>query len=303
MAAVRVLRSKKLSSENFLTLSTSKPAKRKYVKYDTNDTNEGDVVENKKRRKNKLYKIKEHFEEKSEFDNHWKINKYSETYFHYSARACHEGEEDIFKCKYSKKVGYEKCENQIKVVFPRENESVKIFESEVEHNHKELENLSNSQKFNWKRFPDAEKIVLDATKHNVVASNIMEELEKAGISPLPTTGQLNNKIAYIRKNMEREVKKDITTSGELREALNSLIDIPDDPHKAFVNKYKIEILTCGTKARFWFNITTQTLLERYKNNPQKLFQVDGTYKLIWFFSTSAWNLQLRGALKTSTKYY
>ena len=81
--------------------------------------------------------------------------------------------------------------------------------------------------------------------------------------------------------MERWVKKDMTTSGELREALDSFIVIPDDPHKAFVNKYKIEILPCGTKARFWFNITTQKLLDRYKNNPQKLFQVDGTYKLIW----------------------
>ena len=78
----------------------------------------------------------------------------------------------------------------------------------------------------------------------------MEELEKAGISPLPSTGQLDNKIAYIRKTMERWVKKDMTTSGELREALDSIIVIPDDPHRAFVNKYKIEILLCGTKARF-----------------------------------------------------
>ena len=41
MDAVRVLRSKKLSSEKFLTLSTSKPTKRKYVNTKTPGNSNG----------------------------------------------------------------------------------------------------------------------------------------------------------------------------------------------------------------------------------------------------------------------
>ena len=77
------------------------------------------------------------------------------------------------------------------------------------------------------------------------------------------------------------MKKDITKSGELKDALDELIAIPEDDHEAFVNDYKIVILPCENKARFWFNITTKHLLKRYKENPQKLIQIDGTYKLIW----------------------
>ena len=54
----------------------------------------------------------------------------------------------------------------------------------------------------------------------------------------------------------------------------------DDIHKPFVNDYKIEILSCGKKARFWFNITTHNLMIRLARNVGKLFQIDGTYKLI-----------------------
>ena len=92
---------------------------------------------------------------------------------------------------------------------------------------------------------------------------------------------MNNKIAYLRKRHENNRKKDITTSGELKDALDKLIAIPDDNHEAFVNDYKIATLSCENKARFWFNITTKNLLKRYKENPQKLIQIDGTYKLIW----------------------
>ena len=71
--------------------------------------------------------------------------------------------------------------------------------------------------------------------------------------------------------MDKDAKKHITNSGELGDALDNLLPVPDDPHKAIVNAYKIDILPCETKARFWFNITTLNLLERYRKNPQKHF--------------------------------
>ena len=75
------------------------------------------------------------------------------------------------------------------LVFPGEDQYVKFFESLDEHRHVELD-LPEFQKFSWKRNVEAENIVTKATKHNVVASNIMEELETKGINPLPSISQL-----------------------------------------------------------------------------------------------------------------
>ena len=112
------------------------------------------------------------------------------------------------------------------------------------------------QHFTWKRNLDAEKIVLEGVNHNDVPSRILDDLEKAGINPLPSVKQLNNKIAYLRKHLENNMKKDITTSGELKDALDELIAIPEDDHEAFVNDYKIVILPCENKARFWNHNTS-----------------------------------------------
>ena len=67
---------------------------------------------------------------------------------------------------------------------------------------------------------------------------------------------MNNKIAYLRKRHENNRKKDITTSGELKDALDELIAIPDDDHKAFVKDYQVVILPCENKARFWNHNTS-----------------------------------------------
>ena len=76
---------------------------------------------------------------------------------------------------------------------------------------------------------------------------------------------------------------EITTTVELEEILSKYREVPEDEDadKPFVKDYKIEVLPCGRKARFWFLITTHNLMKRLKNNPVSLFQIDGTYKLIW----------------------
>ena len=258
----------------------------------------------KKRKCNKLYKLKENFEDKENFDVYWKSENFSKNYFHYSARPSKFGEEEIFKCKFAKKVGYKKCENQLKIIFPGANQSVQIYESVDEHSHVQFEQIE-VQTFSWKNNDAVENIVVEGVRHNDVASKIFEHLEIAGISPLPTMGQLNNKIAYLRKTMQIEMQTNITTSGELREALDLLLVEPEDTHKPYVNSYKIEILSCGTKARFWFNLTTTHLLERYKNNPQKLFQIDGTYKLIWVpdKSKEGHSVQVHGTSNILNEFY
>ena len=89
-------------------------------------------------------------------------------------------------------------------------------------------------------------------KHNDFPTQIMKSLDEAGI-PLPSYQQLNNKIAYLRRTLD--MHGDIATSGELEAAINKHTEVPEDEHEPFVKDYKIDILPCGTKARFWISIT------------------------------------------------
>ena len=91
---------------------------------------------------------------------------------------------------------------------------------------------------------------------------------------MPDHLQLNNKVARLRLKLGNV--KNISTSGELEEELKKYTNVPDveDLHKPFVKDYKIEILSCGLKARFWFNITTHNLVKRIATNVGKLFQID-----------------------------
>ena len=70
----------------------------------------------------------------------------------------------------------------------------------------------------------------------------------------------------------------------------------DEPNKPFEKDYKVEILPCGRKAKFWFNITTHNLMKRLKQNPLNLLQIDGTYKLIWIpdKQKEGWCVQVHG---------
>ena len=69
--------------------------------------------------------------------------------------------------------------------------------------------------------------------------------------------------------------------------------------------YKIEILPCGLKARFWISITTKNLSKRIKENPSKLFQIDGTYKLIWIpdKSKEGWSVQVHGTSNSVNEFF
>ena len=60
--------------------------------------------------------------------------------------------------------------------------------------------------------------------------------------------------------------------------------------------YEIEMLSCGRRATFWFNITTHNLMQRLVKNVGKLFQIDGTYKLIWIpeKGKEGWYVQVHG---------
>ena len=154
-----------------------------------------------------------------------------------------------------------------------------MYITDASHSHERLvssddENVTT--KFTWKSQPEATEIVINGLKHNDYPSQIMKSLNDFGITPLPSYAQLNNKILYLRKT--QEMHKNITTSGELEEAIQKHTEVPNDDeiHKPYVKDYKIEILPCGLKARFWISITTKNLSKRIKENPSKLFQIDGT---------------------------
>ena len=190
------------------------------------------------------------------------------------------GSEDIFRCKNVNKRGFEKCETQCKVSFPGLDQSVLLFISNDDHKHEQID-VETGDRFTWKSQPEAEAIVKVGVDHNDYPAQIMKALDEAGVVPLPSYTQLNNKIVRVRAKCNQF--KSITTSGELEEALTKYTDVPDEinVNEPFVNDYKIEILPCGKKARFWFNITTHNLIKRITSNEAKLFQIDGTYKLIW----------------------
>ena len=130
-------------------------------------------------------------------------------------------------------------------------------------------------------------------------------MDEAGINPLPNMTQINNKIANLRK--KRGLNDEITTTVELEEILSKYREVPEDEDadKPFVKDYKIEVLPCGRKARFWFLITTHNLMKRLKNNPVSLFQIDGTYKLIWVpeKQKEGWCVQVLGTSNLVNEFF
>ena len=250
----------------------------------------------------------EEFESKESLDAYWNNHEFDQIYNHHLERTSRLGSEDIFRCKFYSKSGFSQCRMQAKVSFPGFDCSAKLFLTDASHTHERLNVLESEEritKFTWRGHPEATEIVLNGLKHNDFPSQIMMSLHEFGVSPLPTYEQLNNKLNYLRKSAN--IHGDITTSGELEEAIKKHSDIPDDDdiHKPFINAYKIEILPCGLKARFWISITTKNLLKRLKENPSKVFQIDGTYKLIWIpeKSKEGWCVQVHGTSNHINEFF
>ena len=242
-------------------------------------SDEAEIPQKRARGKNIKYNLVKDFPLKNEFDIYWRENKFNEQFYHHSNCQNGIGEQEIFMCKFTKKVRFVSCKKQLKVCFPGEDQSVLLYESSNDHDHSR--NGSTSGNFTWKNQPDAENIVTEGVKHNDYPSAIMLALRRNGIEPLPSALQLNNKIAHLRK--KNEIHHFIDTSGDLREALNKYIEVPDmeseeGRNKPFVKDYKISVLEDGT-ASFWFHITTHKLIQHITSNPLGLFQIDPTYKV------------------------
>ena len=270
-----------------------------------NDDFPGAEEENikKKRSGKKVYQHFEAFENKEEFDEFWKTNCLGENYYHHTSGISEIGDEEIFRCKYYKKVGYKRCQSQVKVVYPGESESIVIEKSTDEHEH--VANGLVHTNFSWKNNPEAENIVIEGVKHNDQPQQIKFALQEACIDPLPTTQQLNNKVATLRMKMNTNPK--IANSSDLRAAILERSSVPpaDQLHVPFISGYKIDIVSSGKSARFWLNITTHNLNRRLKNNPGKLFQIDGTYKLIWIPAKSkeGWSVQVHGTSNILNEFF
>ena len=267
------------------------------------DTVEENVRISRKRGPNKLYVFVEEFETKVLFDEYWKEMEFSKMYYHHVSKTTDSGMEEIFRCKFANKKGFENCRMQCKVVFPGCDSSVQLFLTSDSHEHGRKTVITD--KFTWRSNPEAEEIVKLGVEHNDYPSQIMKALHDANISPLPDYVQLNNKISRLRSKIGNF--KNISSSGELEQELQKYTIVPeaDDIHKPFVNDYKIEILSCGKKARFWFNITTHNLMTRLARNVGKLFQIDGTYKLIWIpeKGKEGWCVQVHGTSNILNEFF
>lgn len=64
-------------------------------------------------------------------------------------------------------------------------------------------------------------------------------------------------------------------------------------------------MSCGTKARLWISITTERLLKRLRENPQKDYQIDRTYKLIWIpeKGKEVWCVQVHGTSNLVNEFF
>ena len=166
-----------------------------------------------KRGKNLEYIFVEAFEKKEDLDKFWNEKEFGKLYYHYVERASKAGSEDIFRCKFYSKSGFTKCKMHIKVSFPGNDNCLSLFITNASHEHERLDHPNKNNettKFTWTSQPEAREIVLNGIKQNDFPSQIMQSLNKSGITPLPSYTQLNNKIVYLRKSLE--IHGNITTS-------------------------------------------------------------------------------------------
>ena len=127
-----------------------------------------------------------------------------------------------------------------------------------------IENLEIDGRFNWRLKIEADRIVREGVLHNDYPTQIMLSLEQAGIQPLPTSIQLNNRVTYLRKSLKEHII--IETTQDLRKEIEERLVEPEDPHEPFVHAYNIEIMLDGV-VKFWLNLTTKNLIHRLQNNP------------------------------------
>ena len=89
----------------------------------------------KGRGKNVKYMLIKDFDSKQEFDQYWNEHNYSEAYYKHGECHNYVGEEQSFRCKFSKKVGFVSCKKKTKIIFPDRDQSVLLYESEDIHDH------------------------------------------------------------------------------------------------------------------------------------------------------------------------
>ena len=77
--------------------------------------------------------------------------------------------EEIFRCKFANKKGFENCRMQCKVVFP---DSVQLFLTSDSHEHGRKTVIT--YKFTQRSNPDAEEIVKLGVEHNDLFFSINE---------------------------------------------------------------------------------------------------------------------------------
>ena len=61
--------------------------------------------------------------------------EFSKMYYHHVSKTTDSGMEEIFRCKFANKKGFENCRMQCKVVFPGCDTSVQLFLTSDSHEH------------------------------------------------------------------------------------------------------------------------------------------------------------------------
>ena len=196
----------------------------------------------------------------------------------YSLRKSREtnyGDRETHECKFSRKRGFLPCKLKYRVTIDNASEKVRIEKCGRSHSHEKdptIETTENPHYFKWTE--EQTQIVIQGCKNNLDPTNIRSNLRDSNLCLVvfPTVKQLNNKIQFCRRKL---FTKDIVMTGELREAIAKMIDMPVDDTQAYVVNY--EVVDDQEDGEVRFVVTWSTKKMRARINVD-LVQDDATYR-------------------------
>ena len=128
-----------------------------------------------------------------------------------------------YVCKYSQRGQYLPCKNEIRIIFPSENQIVLVQEA-GEHEHVENPDFIGSLSFQWSKL--ATEIIVMGIKQRETPKTMLKYMRDgncfSGMEE-PTLIQLYNKISHLKKlmNLNRNPRK-------MQQKIESRTEDPDD---------------------------------------------------------------------------
>ena len=185
-----------------------------------------------------------------------------------------------FVCKFSRKVGFLPCPLQHMIKFFSHNDEVSVAcnDDKQAHNHdRDTNRDSHGVNFHWTS--EQNMIILQGVLNEAKPAVIRRNLDNANAfvdGSLPTTQQLNNKIASTK--LKHNMTQQIFTTHDLREKMKDKLDIPEDDNKAYIAFQEVLDEDESKEPRFTIIWTSKKMMKRASS---EFTQDDATYRLTW----------------------